>query len=69
MSVPASVKGEDGRPVHHGIVERSYDKLRAIVQMYVLDKQEARVSVCTPGMYAFTVVMCSSSSSRSPVAW
>ena len=69
VSVPASVKGDDGRPVHHGIVERCYDKLRAIIQLYVLDKQEARVCLCTPAMHAFTVAVCSSSSSRSPVAW
>ena len=32
----------NGRPVHHGVVERAYDKLRAIIQMYVLHKQEDR---------------------------
>ena len=55
QQVPALVKDEDGNPVHHGIVERGFDKLRAIVQMYVLDKQEARVCVCNPTMYAFAV--------------
>ena len=32
----------NGCPVHHGVVERAYDKLRAIIQMYVLHKQEDR---------------------------
>ena len=53
--VPALVKDADGIPVHHGIVERGFDKLRAIVQMYVLDKQEARSCACNPTMYAFAV--------------
>ena len=69
MSVPAYVKGGDGKPLHHGIVERCYDKLQAIIQMYVLDKQEAWVYVCTPTMYAFTVVWYSSLSSQSRVVW
>ena len=53
--MPALVKGEDGRPIHHGIVERGFDKLRAIVQVYVLDKQEARVCVCNPITHAFAI--------------
>ena len=32
----------NGKPVHHGIVERAYDKLRAVVQLYVTHKQEDR---------------------------
>ena len=32
----------NGKPVHHGVVERQYDNLRAIIQMYVTDEQEAR---------------------------
>ena len=43
--VPAFVRGTDGRPVHHGIVERSFDRLRAVIQRYVLDKQEDRSCV------------------------
>ena len=38
--VPIVVNGEDGRPVHHGVVERCYDRLRYCVQRYVVDKQE-----------------------------
>ena len=38
--VPTVVNGEDGRPVHHGVVERAYDRLRFCVQRYVVDKQE-----------------------------
>ena len=45
QQVPALVKDEDGWPIHHGIVERAYDKLRAIIQTYVLDRQEAWVCV------------------------
>ena len=36
--VPVVVSGEDGRPVHHGVVERCYDRLRYCVQRYVVDK-------------------------------
>ena len=32
----------NGKPMRHGVVERSYDKLRAIIQLYVLHKQEDR---------------------------
>ena len=46
QQVPTVVHGLTDRPIHHGIVERSYDKLRAIVQMYVLHKQEDRSCVC-----------------------
>ncbi len=58
--VPALVRGVDGRPVHHGIVERSYERLRAIIQMYVLYKQEDRSCVCctfthTPSTVALRV--------------
>ena len=42
-NVPAIVQGEDDRPVHHGVVERAYDKLRQIIQLYVVEKQEDRV--------------------------
>ena len=42
LQVPAVVQ-RDGKPVHHGAVERAYDKLRALVQMYVLHKQEDRI--------------------------
>ena len=41
QQVPTVVQ-VDGKPVMHGIVERHYDILRAIIQMYVTDKQEAR---------------------------
>ena len=41
QQVPCVVK-VGGHPVHRGVVERSYDTLRAIIQMYVTDKQEAR---------------------------
>ena len=44
QQVPAVVQ-RDGKPVHHGTVERAYDKLRAIVQMYVLHRQEDRILV------------------------
>ena len=37
-----------GKPVHHGVVERDYDKLREIIQMYVLHKQEDRRLVWPP---------------------
>ena len=43
--VPAFVRGTDGTPVHHGIVERAFDRLRATIQRYVLDKQEDRACV------------------------
>ena len=39
--VPATVSGDDGEPVHHGVVERCYDRLLHLVQRYCLDKQEA----------------------------
>ena len=41
----------DGTPIHHDIVERSYDKLRAIIQMYVVHKQEDRLCVCGSAIY------------------
>ena len=41
QQVPTVVK-LDGKPIHHGIVERHFDNLRAIIQMYVTDVQEAR---------------------------
>jgi len=45
--VPTVVNGEDGLPVHHGIVERCYDRLRFCVQRYVVDKQEEYIAaVC-----------------------
>ena len=40
--VPTLVHGPGGSPLHHGVVERHYDKLRAIIQLYVLHKQEDR---------------------------
>ena len=46
QQVPCPVKGDDVRPVHHGIVERCYDKLRAIIQIYCLDKHEVRAYGC-----------------------
>ena len=47
--VPTVVNGEDGRPVHHGVVERAYDRLRFCVQRYVVDKQEdCLATVCLP---------------------
>ena len=33
----------DGKPVGHTTVERAYEKLRAIIQMYVLHRQEDRI--------------------------
>ena len=42
MQQVPTVAQVDGKPVMHGVVERQYDILRAIVQMYVTDKQEAR---------------------------
>ena len=45
--VPTVVNGEDGLPLHHGIVERCYDRLRVCVQRYVVDKQEEYIAaVC-----------------------
>ena len=41
QQVPTVVKS-NGKPVHHGVVEHQYDNLRAIIQLYVTDKQEAR---------------------------
>ena len=55
QQVPVLVKGEDGEPVHHGIVERSYDKLRPINQMFVRFKQEDRVCVCGPAVCTFAI--------------
>ena len=42
QQVPTVVQ-KGGKPVYHGIVERAYEKLRAIVQMYVLHRQEDRI--------------------------
>ena len=39
------VNGVDGNPLHHGIVERSYDDLRECVRRYVEDKQKAITAV------------------------
>ena len=47
QQVPTVVK-YDGKPVQHGIVERHFDSLRAIIQMYVTDVQEARISPSLP---------------------
>ena len=41
QQVPTVVK-LDGKPIHHGTVEHHFDNLRAIIQMYVTDVQEAR---------------------------
>ena len=41
QQVPTVVKA-NGKPVHRGVVDRQYDNLRAIIQMFVTDKQEAR---------------------------
>ena len=46
QQVPTLVQGPSGRPLQHGVVERHYDKLRAIIQLYVLLKQEDRACVC-----------------------
>ena len=46
QQAPTLGRGADNRPIHHGIVERHYGKLRAIIQMYVLHKQEDRPRVC-----------------------
>ena len=43
----------NGKPVHHGVVERAYDKLRAIIQLYVLHKQEAR-RILWPSVVSFS---------------
>ena len=56
--VPTMVFDEDGKPIHHGTVERHYDKLRSIIQMYVLDKQEERIHT-----YVFGIT-CSASTTR-----
>ena len=45
--VPVVVQ-RGGKPVHHGTVERAYEKLRAIIQMFVLHKQEDRRLVWPP---------------------
>ena len=37
QQVPTLVRDEDGDPIHHGIVERAFDKLRQIIQRYVVD--------------------------------
>ena len=52
--VPTVVNGEDGRPVHHGVVERAYDRLRFCVQRYVVDKQED----CIATVCLLCVVRC-----------
>ena len=49
--VPALVRSSGDGPLHHGIVERHYGKLRAIIQMYVMHKQEDRPCVCWPVTY------------------
>ena len=37
----------NGKPIHHGVVERCYDRLRFCVQRYVVDKQEEYIAaVC-----------------------
>ena len=38
QQVPIVVKGIDGKPVHHGVVERSYEKFQSTIHLYVLDK-------------------------------
>ena len=38
-----TVVHHDGKPVGHTTVERAYEKLRAIIQMYVLHRQEDRL--------------------------
>ena len=58
QQVPTLVRGSDNRPVHHGVVERHYSRLRAIIQMYVVHKQEARPCVCWPVTYT-PAIRCS----------
>ena len=53
QQVPTLVRDEDGDPIHHGIVERAFDKLRQIIQRYVLDKQEAHVVCILPAVCTF----------------
>ena len=38
--VPAMVDGDDGKVLYHRVVDRLYTKLRAILQAYMLGKQE-----------------------------
>ena len=45
----------NGKPVHHGVVERAYDKLRAIIQLYVLHKQEDR-RILWPSVVSFSPI-------------
>ena len=45
QQVPTIVRDGDGNRVSHGIVERMYDKCRAILQVYVIDKQEDHMYV------------------------
>jgi len=53
QQVPTLVRDEDGDPIHHGIVERAFDKMRQIIQRYVLDKQEAHVVCILPAVCTF----------------
>ena len=43
------------KPIHHGVVERSYEKLRAIIRLYVLHKQEAR-RILWPSVVSFSSI-------------
>ena len=45
MQQVPTVVHRDGQPVYHGTVDMAYEKLRAIIQMYVLHKQEDRFLV------------------------
>ena len=55
QQVPVLVHGVDGKPLHHGVVERHYGRLRAIIQMYVLHKQEDRPCMCLSVTYTPTI--------------
>ena len=45
MLCASATRRKDRRPVHHGVVERCYDRLRFCVQRYVVDKQEDYIAV------------------------
>ena len=53
QQVPTLVRDEDGDPIHHGIVERAFDKMRQIIQRYVVDKQDAHVVCILPAVCPF----------------
>ena len=59
QQVPTVVRGDDGIRASHGVVERVYDKCRAILQAYVRDKQEDRLYVYMYYMYMHMQVRAS----------